>query len=247
MPKPGASNRPRYLKLADGLRRDIASGRYPVGSLLPTETELCRSFEVSRYTVREALRALAELGLVRRRQGSGTQVLARQASERYTQSLGSITDLLQYARDTYLELGHGETLSARGTLAELLDCAPGRQWRKYSGVRRTATSAQPICTTDVYLDPAYRDAEKRFGQQPGAIYELIEELYDQPVWEIRQEILAACLNQDEADALAAEPGAPALRIVRRYLGGGGQPFEVSVSVHPADRFTYSMHIRRDGG
>ncbi|MBV9564197.1 MAG: GntR family transcriptional regulator, partial [Bradyrhizobium sp.] len=52
----GASKRavPRYRAIAEQLLADIARGRYPVGSALPTEIELCRRFDASRHTVREA-------------------------------------------------------------------------------------------------------------------------------------------------------------------------------------------------
>ena len=56
--------------LVDG----IVSGRYPSGSLLPPEPELCQSFDVSRSVVREAMKALEEKGLVHARQGHGTTV-----------------------------------------------------------------------------------------------------------------------------------------------------------------------------
>jgi DNA-binding FadR family transcriptional regulator len=56
--------------LVDG----IVSGRYPSGSLLPPEPVLCRSFDVSRAVVREALKMLEEKGLARARQGHGTTV-----------------------------------------------------------------------------------------------------------------------------------------------------------------------------
>ena len=52
----------------------IVSGRYPSGSLLPPEPVLCRSFDVSRPVVREALKALEEKGLARARQGHGTTI-----------------------------------------------------------------------------------------------------------------------------------------------------------------------------
>jgi len=55
---------------------EIVSGRYPPGSLLPPEPVLCRSFDVSRPVVREALKALEEKGLARARQGHGTTITA---------------------------------------------------------------------------------------------------------------------------------------------------------------------------
>ncbi|MGP4001915.1 FadR/GntR family transcriptional regulator [Streptomyces sp. 8N706] len=58
------------------LRKQIASGEWPVGSRIPTEPELVEQLGVARNTVREAVRALAHNGLLDIRQGSGTYVVA---------------------------------------------------------------------------------------------------------------------------------------------------------------------------
>lgn len=59
------------------LRRRIVSGEFPQGSKLPNEDQLCEMFDVSRVTLREAVRGLVEDGTVARRHGSGTYVTTR--------------------------------------------------------------------------------------------------------------------------------------------------------------------------
>ncbi|MBX5452260.1 MAG: GntR family transcriptional regulator, partial [Thermogemmatispora sp.] len=56
------------------LRILISTGLYPPGSRLPNEEELSETLGVSRTTLREALQALAEEGLILRRHGQGTFV-----------------------------------------------------------------------------------------------------------------------------------------------------------------------------
>lgn len=58
------------------LREQITSGAWPVGSRIPTETELVEQLGVARNTVREAIRALAHTGLLDIRHGSGSYVQA---------------------------------------------------------------------------------------------------------------------------------------------------------------------------
>lgn len=237
---------PRYRELAERLQREIAAGQPPVGGLLPTESELREAFGVSRHTVREALRNLSALGLVSRRQGSGTHVIAdRPKTATFRQSLASLADLLQYAKETRLELGPAERMVTRGQLARLIGSATGRAWLRYSGLRRNAAGAA-ICLTDVYIDPAFQDIERRFGEQRGAIHELIEEAFGVAVDEIHQEIGAVTLGPRQAARLDLSPGQAALRIVRRYLGPQGRLLQAAVNLHPADRFSYAMRIRREG-
>jgi GntR family transcriptional repressor for pyruvate dehydrogenase complex len=60
--------------VVDRLLDDIAAGRYQPGSRLPTEPELCTMMGVSRATLREAMKALQQLGVTSIEQGRGTFV-----------------------------------------------------------------------------------------------------------------------------------------------------------------------------
>src|SRR6478609_10789367 len=71
---PGKMNKPHFADIARDLTEGIASGRFPVGSYLPTELELRDLYQTSRHTVRAALHELQQLGLVSRRKNAGTRV-----------------------------------------------------------------------------------------------------------------------------------------------------------------------------
>src|ERR1044072_7914599 len=61
-------------EIAEQLRSLILNGQYPPGSKLPPERELSKRLRVNRASLREALKKLEHLGLVRIRQGGGTRV-----------------------------------------------------------------------------------------------------------------------------------------------------------------------------
>src|SRR5689334_5197005 len=65
-----------WRQVADGIERGIADGRFSAGEKLPGEMEIAETYRVNRHTVRRALAALAERGLVRAERGSGTYVEA---------------------------------------------------------------------------------------------------------------------------------------------------------------------------
>ena len=68
------AEQPKYLQVADTLRREIAEGIFRDGQTLMTEEELRMRFDVSRQTIRQAIALLEADGLVDRRRGSGTYV-----------------------------------------------------------------------------------------------------------------------------------------------------------------------------
>ncbi|HZX06397.1 FadR/GntR family transcriptional regulator [Kribbella sp.] len=63
------------------LREEITAGRWAVGERIPSETELVGQLGVSRASVREAVRGLVHAGLLATRQGDGTYVTARDATD----------------------------------------------------------------------------------------------------------------------------------------------------------------------
>ena len=65
---------PFYFQLAEALEREITSGRWPSGTRLPSEPDMCEHFGLSRTTVRQALGRLEQRGLIDRLKGQGTFV-----------------------------------------------------------------------------------------------------------------------------------------------------------------------------
>ena len=57
------------------LGRDICTGQYQPGDILPSEAELCLRFQLSRIVIREAIKALVAKGMLEVRRKAGTQVL----------------------------------------------------------------------------------------------------------------------------------------------------------------------------
>jgi DNA-binding GntR family transcriptional regulator len=71
-----------FMQVREDLSKRVARGEFPVGSQLPTENELIRHYGVSITTVRKAVQALADEGVLEKRQGMGTFVVAILARRR---------------------------------------------------------------------------------------------------------------------------------------------------------------------
>ena len=68
----------KYKQIYEVLYKEIMDDKYAEEDFLPTEHELCEQFGVSRDTIRKSLNLLARDGLIRRRQGQGSQVMHRE-------------------------------------------------------------------------------------------------------------------------------------------------------------------------
>ncbi len=234
---------PRYHVLADQLRVGILSGRYAVGAQLPTELEICRTEGVSRHTARDALRILIDEGLVERRQGAGTKVIAASRPNAFVQPLGGPQELMQYARDARLEMGRMVRRPISADEAAWLDTVEGEVWLVCEGLRRRA-GGEILATTLVYVPQAYMDIQHDLPTWEGAIQELVAVRWGIRPERITQQIAAQILDDEAARALAAKPGSAALRTRRRYIDEKGHVIVASDSLHPADRFAFEMTYER---
>jgi len=65
---------PQYKILYETLRKHITSEVYRAGDILPSESELCRTYSLTQPTVRQALALLVNEGYIKKRQGKGSIV-----------------------------------------------------------------------------------------------------------------------------------------------------------------------------
>ncbi len=243
---PSRSAQPRYRLLATTLIGDIQAGRYPVGTRLPTETELCAQFGASRFTVREALRRLVEMGLVVRQTSLGTRVVATQARRGYQQVMQQLADLAQYTANAQLQILNTRTVALDGEQARFVRGKAGQHWLLADCLRH-AGPPPPICWVDVYIHPDFRSLSGLAGTLDRPIYTMIEQQFGERVLELQQRIEPAMLGAAMARRLDAAPRSAALRVVRHYLNRSGEVIMASDSLHPQGRFSYSQTFRFDAG
>lgn len=240
-PQPKAN----FANIARHLTDAITSGHFAVGDLLPTEIELCAHYGTSRHTVRAALSELQLQGLVSRRKNVGTRVESARPRANFRPALASVDDLVQFGAEHLRVVQSAERMTVNESLAKELGCVAGSPWLRISSLRVEASRrAVPVGWTDVYIDPGYDDVAELAKASPGTLIStLIEERHGRQIAEIHQDIRAITITEPAlADHLRLRTGASALKIVRSYIDGSGEVFEMSVSVHPADRFWVSMRL-----
>lgn len=240
----------RYAYVARILAEAIAGGRHPIGSVLPNEFELAEQFDVSRSTVRAAMRELQTSGLVSRKRNAGTRVeavLPQRSAGGFTQALGSIEAVQRFGVETERHIQRVAEVVADNALARELGCRPGRRWLSISFLRMIPGDAtkRPICWTDVYIDGTFaKEVRSRMPGHHEIFGTLVEKISGRRFGEIRQDICAVGVPELIAEPLKAAAGAHALSIRRQYLFSSNEMAEVSLSIHPADRYRYSTRLTR---
>jgi GntR family transcriptional regulator len=227
-----------YRDLADRLVADIGAGHYPVGCRLPTDAELCAENGLSRGTVRRALGLVADLGLISRRPGDGSRVIATAPLDEYRPFAVSTDDIVAISRRTRIEPATVRDVVADAALARRLRVRRGSTWHLIEGPRvRVAGADTPLCWSEHYVPygspgveiiqrGSYTDAEAAVGD--------IEQIVSAEPLEAS---LAARLRTDSRVALV---------VTRRRRDADGRMLAVSIHTHPADRYELRTVVRKTG-
>jgi DNA-binding GntR family transcriptional regulator len=233
----------RYAQIFRALADGIRSGHYPVGGRLPTEIELCATYGVSRHTVREAIRRLADQGLIARQPGVGSIVLRRTRPGGLTQRISALQDLLAYVKTAQLEVLGARDIKAGAAEARLLKCRRGQAWHRLIALKHLRGVRHPVAYVVAYVHrdhPALRSVLDRRGVE---LHEFIEDKIGEPIVTVEQEFSAKPLPGHEAAALGVEAGYAGFVIARRYIAGSGKTVLVTSTVFPYHRMNYSMSLK----
>lgn len=215
------------------LERDLQPGQQ-----FPTEQALCAEFGVSRETVREALRALEEDGLISRHPGRGSFVLRpprRRTDRRLTGMVEDYSDLRLDTEATVLDAG---PMAATAELADAMDLRAGAALFRISRLRRF--ERQPLAFHDAFLTAELGEQVAALDLRRTSILHELQVTLGLPSAEEFQRIEAIAADAPLARTLDVQLGAPLLQITRRVAAGPARQPVLFRSQFRADRYFYTV-------
>lgn len=144
---------PLYSQLMGIIKRSITSGALKVGDLLPSEAELCRAYDISRNTVRQAIGALEEEGFVVRKRGKGTFVSDPNTRRKGVQ-YSFTTEISQLGKSPSSTLVDFAVITPSPRIVALMGLEPGVKVYRFTRVRNV-DGAPLILETSYYPEYIY--------------------------------------------------------------------------------------------
>ncbi|MEX5684750.1 GntR family transcriptional regulator [Pseudomonas silesiensis] len=236
---------PLYKKLVQTLKGEILSGVFPIGTQLPTEIELSERFDVSRHTVRAALRQLRDDGLVSSRQGAGTTVQRAGSTQTYVHEINSIGDLINYVAGMRFQIDSVGMIECDSDQADRLSCPEGQRWLHVVGYRYVEDSPSPTCWTEVFIHADYSGVARLLERSKGPIYELVEDFYGERVEEVEQIVQSRQAPDEIASTLKVEPQETVMEVLRKYRLASGKLAIIAFNLYKPDMFRLSFILRRN--
>ncbi|MCA8883414.1 MAG: GntR family transcriptional regulator [Rhodobacteraceae bacterium] len=230
---------PRYVQLRQRLTDGVSQGVLPPGSPLPPERELAAITDFSRVTVRKAIQALAEDGIIVQRQGSGSFIASKpeHIEQRLTRLTSFSEDMAQRGKNaTTRWLERGLYMPSPEETAAL-NLAPEDSVARI--VRLRLADGEPIAIeraslpTDILPNPLIVES---------SLYEVLDQSGVRPVRAL-QKIAAINISEANAELLAVTPGNAGLNIERTSFTESGRIVEFTQSLYRGDAYNFVAELK----
>lgn len=231
-----------YMVLYQTLKDKIMDSTYKKGDFLPPEPVLCKTYQVSRTTVRKAVQELVKSGLVTVKQGRGTQI----CDFKTYQHLNNISSFTQTLR------ARGYTVETKGMhislelppsyVADALGLSAGQ--KAYHLQRIQLADGKPIGMTDNYLVPSFFPQFEEMENKFVSLYEFIREHYHLKITSSIDKISAKCASFLESQLLDIPVGAPLL-VNNRITFSETKPFEYVIMLVDAEKYEFTVMLKEN--
>ena len=222
-----------WRQIADEIANEIASGILRPQSQLPTEAALSLRFGVNRHTVRRALAALAEKGLVRATRGSGTFVEARPLPYPIGERTRFSEIVSRAGRESHGALVASREVAAEERVAAALGIAPGSPVLELTTIHRA--DGTPISTSLAWF-PLPRLAG--FAERYAALASITRAFADFGIPDylrLSTRITARAASADEAARLELASGRVVMLVESVNTDPQGAPIQATRAAFAADR------------
>src|SRR5499426_4759443 len=222
-----------WRRIADELEQSIARGTFKPGSRLPGEVDIAARFGVNRHTVRRAIAALAQRGLVRAERGSGTFIEQRRIPypirprTRFSEIVGSAGHAVS-GRLISHTVEHADVEVARR-----LKLKPGTPALRLELLRHA--DRIPVCAACTWLEAQRFPDAARVYSSSNSITRMLSYFGVRTYTRKSTRVTAAIAQAADAAALRIALGRPMLVVDSIDVDAGGAPVLTTHARFAADR------------
>ncbi len=229
-----------YVQVYDILRENVEQGEWLVGSMIPTEDDLCRTYNVSKATVREAIAELARDGYVRRQQGKGTFVICAEPHRglamhsKITQDIpGSETEFEREVIETGVAAPADDIMAYLRTEADI----------QYFISKRIVENKAVFIDESFVPRALFPDFEVSDVMQK-SIFDLVDRKAGRKIVKVVQTMEVDLATADRAAILEIESGCPVLVVHRILVGPDSNPMAYTRLIGSGTKYKIQMEFEQ---
>ncbi|WP_096186986.1 GntR family transcriptional regulator [Evansella halocellulosilytica] len=229
----------------ESLIDDIQNGTYPVQSQLPTEADLCRRFDVSRTTIRNALQQLVNEGYIERTQGKGTFVSNQRVKQTLSSTEGSYTEQLRLqGKKPTIKVLDLSVVPSDAFLSHVLNIDEQEPVHRLERIRYADDA--PLQYEIAYLPWRLTTSLKK-DECEDSLYKMLRHSMDLPIAKTEEHLHIIHAKEDVAAQLEVPLHFPCLQIETHAFLENGTKIEYSIAYFHGDKasFTIERHYNHE--
>ena len=236
---------PLYFQLEQIIKSKILTGGFSPGEKIPTETELCDTYQVSKITVRQATLNLVNEGLLVRKQGKGTFTREEGGKGKSASTFKFSGNINNFINDG---LKMNEVIpisitrkSSSSKVSKLLNIDEGKEVVE---IRRTRNfNKTPVSYIKNYLPLEIGKQIKKEDLLTKSMLQILRDKLRIPITHGIQYIEAIVADYDVASALSVNIFSPVLYSELIMFGRDGNPVEFAQHFFRPDQFRYTIELK----
>jgi len=234
---------PYYVQLLEILRAHIDDGLWKPGMLIPSEKSIGERYQISRTTVRQALRELELEGLIYKRKGKGSIVTKPKISEGLIQKLtGFHHDMVERGLTPVTKVLEQIEIPCPEKVANFLEIESGKTVTKISRLR--SINNEPIQLVTTYIPSDLCPELINSDLTDRSLYEYLEDTYHIIITRGKRFLEAVLASSSEAKLLEIDPKSPLLMLESVTYDQYGTVIEYYHALHRGDRSRFEVELVR---
>ena len=237
----------KYYDVYNQIKKDLIDGKYPAGSMLPTENELVEKYNASKTTIRHAAQLLEAERFIEKQQGRGTVVLEfYQYKSRHKYSHSEIIKVNYNTTGPGIPSNVGgfiEEIPASAEIAKFMNIPAGSPVFRIQNLQLIDGRVFGISTN--YYRADYVPGLSKLKFRPSTdIYAYFEKEYDLHLDHIDDTLDTINIDSENAAQLGLYPDTPVL-VIRRTGYSDKGIFQYSESLIRTDIFQMTITLNSD--
>lgn len=228
---------PKYYQIYENLLAMIRQGEFSEGDRFPSDTELVKSFDVSRGTIREAVKLLIQQGFLVREQGKGTFVTFQKIQQDSDKLIGFTEVMSQNGIKASARIIENKVIDPAPNIRQVMDLDSGEKVVRV--VRLRYGDNQPLIIERSFFRYSMFKPIMNMDLENNSIFELLYKYTDHRLGFAVQRIEAIAAGKSEHELLGVELGAPLILLKRFIKTTDDIYFQYSEDVYRSDRITFT--------
>ncbi len=233
---------PIYYQLQQIIQDLINNKKLKEGDQLPTEDEVCRNFNISRMTVRQAYDNLLKMELIYRLKGKGTFIASRKFIFELSRLHSFSEDMQKRGLKINSKILDKAIINSNKSIREKLQIVDDSRLWKIKRLRFVQDIPTAIETSLISLKNCM--GLENEDLENNSLFRILEKKYKLHISHSKQTIEPVLSSKEESTLLNIKIGSPLIRMTGTTYLKNDIPIEYIVGLYRGDRYKFNLYLKR---